>query len=166
MTLDMQPVFAADDLMHGRRVNTVLASQSALIGFARCVARSDSPHLVFSELGNAVGIPAGRSALCLGVPVVYEMGAQEQVVRPDASFHVAMVTDQQPIGYCAKVEFPRYAVGVKHAALMAAAANCSVSTREFARSPQPAIAALVDFLPETVRQRSTHLLCPIRRVPR
>ena len=95
------------------------------------------------------------------IPHIVGMGADEEMIGPDAGWIVTMVKHEQSCGNNPVVEFPREPMGLE-VTLMRAIAENAVATSE-GGSPDPTLpqvdadhrAVLINLLPETICRRSS-----------
>lgn len=84
------------------------------------------------------------------------MRSEKEMVRPNTLRRVAMMTNLHPLGYGAKMQFPRGDVGSDIYLVVAFDASIPVSPIITAQ-PEPAILGFVHKLPKTILQRSAFL---------
>jgi hypothetical protein len=170
---DVLPGAVRDDRLNHRTTDMKLAGERELRGPAGSKTFTDLTHELLAELcavlplaagaplrvqTRPVTIADGNDAASLRVHVVrvIRRRPQEQVRRVHARRVVAVVADVHPIGDRAVREFPGHPVGQ---ALAPVPSETSVPARGGSCAPAPAVAGLVDLVPEALDQRRTgHVL--------
>ncbi len=140
--------------------NAVPAGQLTLRP-ALSVQTADCDDLTLSKLGPWVALASepGLPALGLAVGHVVQVGAEEQVGRPDAGWVIAGVQDVL-IGPGAVLQEPRHPMGAAHLAVPAALPDGPVAVAAQSSGPEPATFSDADLGPEPLTQR-----CSFRHDP-
>jgi hypothetical protein len=104
--LQMSPVLPVDDETYRRPADAERFRQALKGRVTRGVSAADLPHLALGELCHRVPFALGRATLPSRIGHVVSRRPNEEVRGIAAGWVIAVVSDQQPIGDGAVVEFP------------------------------------------------------------
>jgi hypothetical protein len=166
--LDVRPVLAANDVLHGGRCDTERRGD-VLVHRATSAHRSDATHIVGSQARTTVALTDARSrttrvmrvsshgsspTLAVHVGDVVQLRSKEEVVRPDTPWVVASVQNAH-IGWDrAKVEHPRHAMRTLNPEILKLDVPVlAMSAALVSAGPQPAAVTLCDLRPEAIWKR-------------
>lgn len=166
----MRPYFTSNNTLNGRSSDAVHSCDFSF-AFTLLTQMADASHILISELCHTVLFAAWRTLwvllkACPGLRChvlhVVIVGAKKQVIGANTSGVVTAVQYPQPVGDGAVVQFPRYAMRVYRAAVLADLAIPSVTTRA---CPLPTTIALgfTDSHPEPWRDRATRIYPVVNR---
>lgn len=165
----MTPRLAANSCLGCRRADTVLGCQNCWGTKPGRVAPAHVPHAVRRQLGVLVTLATGP---CFGkapwrrfiaarlaslgqlVRDVVLLGAEEQMVGPNASRHIAAVKDEQTLGDGAVVQFPGEAVRLDITCAMPVLRQDAIAKAGLGLGPEPASLRLLHGAPEADLHRS------------
>lgn len=143
-SLDMLPRFSQHNTVNGHRIDPVNSSQLAL----RDANRTPDSYNLFSGKFIILAFTACLTAFGAHIGDIIQMGAKEQVLRPDARRIVATMENKQPIWNRTIVEYPTGTRG-DNFSIATAFADGAVTADVVFADPKPALFCLLDIAPKS-----------------